>query len=62
KRDEAGQTTTSGGRVLGITALGASIQAAVERAYEACEKITWPGARYRRDIGHRALQEDSNRS
>jgi phosphoribosylamine--glycine ligase len=61
KRDEAGQTTTSGGRVLGITALGASIQAAVERAYEACEKITWPGARYRRDIGHRALHEDSNR-
>ncbi|MFP6665392.1 MAG: phosphoribosylamine--glycine ligase [Deltaproteobacteria bacterium] len=62
KRDEAGATTTSGGRVLGVTALGASIQAAVERAYEACEKITWPGARYRRDIGHRALQEDNHHS
>jgi phosphoribosylamine--glycine ligase len=62
KRDDAGNITTSGGRVLGVTALGASIQDAVGRSYEACEKITWPGARYRRDIGHRALEKESNRS
>lgn len=53
---EAGSPVlTSGGRVLGVTALGDSIALAVRRAYEACEKINWRGAQYRRDIGHRAL-------
>jgi len=46
---------TDGGRVLGVTALGDTIAAAVSRAYAAVEKIRWPGMHYRHDIGHRAL-------
>lgn len=53
--EPGGAVLTSGGRVLGVTALGDSIALAVERAYEACEKIDWQGVQYRRDIGHRAL-------
>jgi phosphoribosylamine---glycine ligase len=41
---------TSGGRILNVTATGASVAAARERAYEACELISFPGMRYRRDI------------
>jgi phosphoribosylamine--glycine ligase len=54
-RRRDGVLETDGGRVLDVTALGATIEAAVARAYEAVEKIEWPGMHYRRDIGHRAL-------
>ncbi len=47
---------TSGGRVLGVTALGATIAAAKARAYEAVEKITWPDCYYRRDIADKAIR------
>ncbi len=47
---------TAGGRVLGVTAMGANIAAAIDRAYEAVDKIRWSGVYFRRDIGHRALQ------
>ncbi len=50
-----GKVVTSGGRVLGVTALGADIQEAIRRAYEAAGKISWEGAHYRRDIGRKAL-------
>ncbi|KPV39736.1 phosphoribosylamine--glycine ligase [Thiohalorhabdus denitrificans] len=46
---------TAGGRVLGITALGASVAEARDRALGAADRIRWPGVYYRRDIGHRAL-------
>ena len=46
---------TKGGRVLGVTSLGDSIAAAVERAYEATAKIDFPGMQLRRDIGRRAI-------
>ncbi len=46
---------TSGGRVLGVTATADELPAALDRAYEAVELITFEGAQYRRDIGHRAL-------
>jgi phosphoribosylamine--glycine ligase len=42
---------TAGGRVLGITALGASMGEARERAYRAVEGVTFEGAQYRKDIG-----------
>ena len=42
---------TAGGRVLNVTALGADLRAARERAYEAVGMISWPGMTYRRDIG-----------
>jgi phosphoribosylamine--glycine ligase len=44
-----------GGRVLGVTATGADLVAARERAYRAVEKINWPGGFCRRDIGRRGL-------
>src|SRR5262252_8463214 len=55
KRD--GIFFTSGGRVLGVTARAGELDAAVERAYEACAKITFAGAHYRRDIAARALKK-----
>jgi phosphoribosylamine--glycine ligase len=41
---------TSGGRILNVTAVDSSVAAARDRAYEACELISFPGMRYRRDI------------
>ncbi len=46
---------SSGGRVLGVTALGQGFKQALARAYEAVGKISFDGAHYRRDIGSRAL-------
>ena len=50
-----GKVVTVGGRVLGVTALGANLEAAVTRAYEAVGRISFDGMQYRRDIGQRAL-------
>ncbi len=50
-----GKVTTVGGRVLGVTALAANLDAAVARAYEAVAKISFDGMFYRKDIGQRAL-------
>ncbi len=50
-----GRVVTVGGRVLGVTALGASLDAAMQRAYGAVEKIRFEGMQFRRDIGLRAL-------
>src|SRR5216684_3235496 len=55
KRDDA--FYTSGGRVLGVTARAAELQSAVQRAYEACAKIGFEGAHYRKDIAARALKK-----
>jgi phosphoribosylamine--glycine ligase len=52
---ENGQLKTVGGRVLGVTAVGANLEAAIARAYEAIERIQFEGKYCRRDIGHRAL-------
>ncbi|PID38928.1 MAG: phosphoribosylamine--glycine ligase [Deltaproteobacteria bacterium] len=51
---------TAGGRVLAVTALGDDLGAARARAYAACERITWPERRFRRDIGHRALRRNAD--
>jgi phosphoribosylamine--glycine ligase len=48
---------TAGGRVLGVTARAASLDAAVEGAYEAVGKISFGGAYYRKDIAARALKK-----
>lgn len=45
-----GAELTAGGRVLDVTALGATVPAARRRAYEAVSKISWPGMQYRTDI------------
>jgi len=48
---------TAGGRVLGVTARAPELGTAVQRAYEACAKITFDGAHYRKDIAARALKK-----
>ncbi len=50
-----GRLTAAGGRVLGITALGATIAEAQKRAYAAVAAIDWPGGFCRTDIGWRAV-------
>ncbi len=50
------QIVTSGGRVLGVTAAGDSLQQALARAYQAMAEIQFEGIYYRSDIGHRALK------
>ncbi len=55
-RLENGVVVTDGGRVLGVTALGATLAAAKARAYEAVERIHFQGMFYRRDIGDKALK------
>ena len=54
-RAEAGKVTANGGRVLGVTALGADVAAAQKAAYAAVDRIDWPGGFCRRDIGWRAV-------
>ncbi len=51
-----GRLVTAGGRVLGVTALGADIAKAQKKAYEAVEKIRFDGMHYRRDIADKALK------
>ncbi len=46
---------TSGGRVLGVTALGNDLKDAITRAYQGASLITFEGMHHRKDIGHRAL-------
>lgn len=50
-----GKLVTSGGRVLGVTALGDTLEKALEKSYNAVEKINFENAHYRKDIGQKAL-------
>jgi phosphoribosylamine--glycine ligase len=52
---ENDEVRTVGGRVLGVTALGASLESAIARAYEAIGRVHFDGMTYRKDIGARAL-------
>ena len=56
-RYSGGRWETSGGRVLGVTARGASIAAARERAYAAARGIQFEGVQLRSDIAQRALRD-----
>jgi phosphoribosylamine--glycine ligase len=49
---------TAGGRVLGVTARGASLPIALEAAYTACAKINFEGMQYRKDIAKRPLRAE----
>lgn len=55
---KAGRYVTSGGRVLGVTALGGNFHQAVREAYRAIEGISWEGMHYRSDIARRALDRE----
>lgn len=50
---EQGTYYTAGGRVLGVTGMGNTLQDAVQAAYEGASKISWEGMFYRRDIGRK---------
>ncbi|HET6893337.1 MAG TPA: phosphoribosylamine--glycine ligase [Pyrinomonadaceae bacterium] len=48
---ESGEFLTAGGRVLGVTANGETLAAALDRCYRVVDEISWEGMQYRRDIG-----------
>jgi phosphoribosylamine--glycine ligase len=50
-----GKVLTNGGRVLGVTALGNSLEQAISAAYSAANKINWPNKYCRTDIGKKGL-------
>ena len=58
---KSGKTVTSGGRVLGVTAIGSGIEEAIALAYDAVEKIHWKGVHYRQDIGKKALDRSQEK-
>ncbi|MBM9519956.1 phosphoribosylamine--glycine ligase [Desulforhopalus vacuolatus] len=51
--------TNAGGRVLGVTATGTTLEEAIAAAYNVVDMIRWPGCQYRRDIGAKALNRQS---
>ncbi|MDO4923752.1 MAG: phosphoribosylamine--glycine ligase [Peptococcaceae bacterium] len=51
-----GEVVTNGGRVLGVTAMDSTIKGAIDKAYQAVDKITFDNMQFRRDIGARALK------
>ncbi len=54
-KKENGKILTNGGRVLGVTALGDSLEDAISQAYSTVEKISWPNKYCRKDIGKKGL-------
>ncbi len=50
-----GKVLSNGGRVLGVTALGDSLESAITNAYAASDKISWTHKYYRKDIGQKGL-------
>lgn len=52
---ESGELVTAGGRVLNVTAMGATFQSARDLAYEACDLIHFEGKQNRTDIGYRVM-------
>ena len=54
------ELVTAGGRVLGVTATGEDLPAALKKAYAAVSEINFDGAFCRKDIGARALQALKN--
>lgn len=51
-----GKLLTSGGRVLGVTAVEKDLKTAIDKAYEKVQKISFENAYYRKDVGQRALK------
>jgi len=54
-KKENNSVLTNGGRVLGVTALGDTLESAISNAYSATEKISWPNKYCRTDIGKKGL-------
>lgn len=60
-REPSGAITTSGGRVLGVSALGETLKEARDLVYQTIDKISFEGAFYRKDIGKRILERTETR-
>ncbi|MCC6543503.1 MAG: phosphoribosylamine--glycine ligase [Nitrospirae bacterium] len=54
---DGGNIVTAGGRVLGVTAIGADLKIAIDKAYEGVNMIRFNGMQYRKDIGRKAIKE-----
>lgn len=54
-KQESGELLTNGGRVLGVTASGATLQQSIQAAYRAVQKIKFAGMQYRQDIAQKGL-------
>jgi phosphoribosylamine--glycine ligase len=52
---DGGRCVTNGGRVLGVTAMGDTVEQAIARAYQAVDVISWAGVQFRTDIGRKAI-------
>ncbi len=62
RQENDGTLVTDGGRVLGVTAVGADLEEALKKAYAGVERIHFDGAQFRSDIGYKGLRrEDSPR-
>ncbi len=61
KTDPTGRLLAAGGRVLAVTALGATVREAQTRAYDALAAIDWPGGFHRTDIGRLAVEREEGR-
>ena len=57
--ERGGAVVTSGGRVLSVTGLGATLREAVDRAYSRISGISFDGMFFRRDIAHRAFEREA---
>jgi len=57
-KKQDGKILTNGGRVLGVTGLGSTLKAAIDKTYQAVEKIHFEGMHYRKDIGSKAMTND----
>jgi len=55
-KKQDGKILTNGGRVLGVTALGNTLESAINNAYSVVEKISWSNKYYRTDIGKKGLE------
>ena len=56
---DSGAVVTSGGRVLGVTASGPPLQAAIDNAYRGVSRISFEGMHYRTDIGRKGLRRSN---
>ncbi len=61
KKNDAGETLTSGGRVLSATGLGTTMREAVDNAYALVAAVDFEGAFHRKDIAHRAFDRETKR-
>jgi len=57
---EGDDLVTAGGRVLGLVGLGATLEEALSRAYEGISRVSFPGMKFRRDIGSRSTSSSTN--